>query len=198
MIHETRLVSLGEGVDCGPMMRTFPWVVALVSVVATQAGAQSFSNRSLGLGLGYISIVSDVEPIKYAVPVVLEGGYYIDAGFETYLRVPLMLAYSAVGVGPAGEGGLVVGTGGQLGIRYLFLEESIRPYVGAHLSGLYFFRDSALGPNFQFGPGVTGGVEFFVGESISVGGRGFFDLFITLNAPVRFAVGGGVSVSTYF
>ncbi len=182
-------------------MRTpLPYAMAVVAVLtAAEVKAQSYGNRTIGLGFGYTSIQSDVEPIKWAIPITLEGGYYIESGFDIYLRIPLMMAYTAVGLGPSGtSGGLVIGTGGQFGIRYLFLEESLRPYAGLHLSGIYFFRDSALGPNFQFGPGVSAGLEYFVGESISVGARGFFDFFIVLNAPVRFALGGGLAVTTYF
>ena len=185
-------------------------VIAAVAVLAAAEGrAQSFGNKSLGLGLGFLGLNGgDREPVKWAFAATLEGELYIDSGFQAYLRIPFMLAHQDCCVADStlrnGEG-LVIGTGGQLGVRYMFLEEAIRPYVGLHLSGLYFAREgetyadgSAVTGNFQFGPGVCAGIDFFVAESISLGARAFFDLYIVLNAPVRFAGGGNLVVSTYF
>lgn len=192
------------------MRKTLPMVVAAVAVLAaSECRAQSFGNKSLGLGAGFLGLNGgDREPVNWAFSATLEGELYIDSGFQAYLRIPFMLAHQSCCVtgsaAPLREG-LVIGTGGQLGVRYMFLEEAIRPYVGLHMSGLYFARDgatyadgSALTGNFQFGPGVCAGIDFFVAESISLGARGFFDLYIVLNAPVRFAGGGNLVVATYF
>jgi outer membrane protein len=158
----------------------------------------SFNNRYIGLSVGYTSLNARFEPVKSILPISLEAGFYIDSGFEAYLRVPLNIAYSEFGVAADGSGGWLLGTGGQLGLRYLFSEEDLRPWVGLHVSGIYFFREAAIGAPFLFGPGVNGGIEYFVGESISIGARGFADFFIELNKGVRFSVGGAAYVSVYF
>lgn len=161
----------------------------------------SFANRSLGLGVSGFRLLGEESGVDWGIPLTLEGGYYIENGFDLYLRVPLMLLYQKFGFGPdQSAGGLILATGGQFGVRYLFMEESLRPYVNLHLAGIYFFRDGAAFnlPNFFAGPGVGAGVDYFVGESISIGARAYFDLFITLNAAPRFAIGGGINAATYF
>ena len=50
------------------------------------------------------------------------------------------------------------GTGGHAGVRYLFMEESVRPYAALHLSVLVLFTQPAA---LAFvGPGATFGVRF--------------------------------------
>ncbi len=184
-------------------MRTILSTVVLCAALglSTEASATaSFANRSLGLGFGAFSLQPNgADIISWGLPITLEGGYYIENGFDLYLRVPLMLLSQRTGFGPdKSSPGVILATGGQFGVRYLFLEESVRPYVMLQLAGLYLFRDSSLGNNFYAGPGVGVGVDFFVADSISLGVRGTFDLFITLNAPTLFSVGGGVNATTYF
>lgn len=171
--------------------------LGLWTAVPAQAGTGSFANRSLGLSVGGFKFMGENELIDWGLPASLEGGYYLGDGFDLYLRVPLMLLYQKFGVTAANGPGLIFATGGQFGLRYLFLEEDLRPYVNLHLAGLYFFRDQALG-NFLFGPGGGAGLDYFVGESVSIGARGYFDLFINLNQPLRFAIGGQAYVTTYF
>lgn len=171
--------------------------VGLLTAGAAQAGTGSFANRSLGLSLGGFVFNGENELIDWGVPLTLEGGYYVGSGFDVYLRVPLMILKQKAFVTDTGGPGYIFATGGQFGVRYLFLEEDIRPYVNLHLAGLYFFRDQALG-NFFAGPGFGAGLDYFVGESVSLGARGYFDLFLNLNQPVRYAVGGQVVVTTYF
>lgn len=182
------------------MRKTLTMVVlglGLMTAVPAQAGTGSFANRSLGLSLGGFKFMGENELIDWGLPIALEGGYYLGDGFDLYLRVPLMLLYQKAFVTSGGGAGLVFATGGQFGMRYLFLEEDIRPYVNIHLAGLYFFRDQALG-NFFFGPGAGGGLDYFVGESVSIGARAYFDMFINLNQPLRFAIGAQAYVTTYF
>jgi outer membrane protein W len=178
-------------------------VLCLSLLAATQASASaSFANRSLGIGVGGFRLLGDDQQlIDYGVPITLEGTYYIESGFDLYARIPLMLLYQRQGVTSSGGGGLVLATGGQVGFRYFFSEENLRPYIGLHLAGLYVFRDSALAggrANFMFGPGVGVGLDLFVADSISIGVRAYTDMFITLNAPVAFSLGGALNACTYF
>lgn len=188
------------------MRKTFSsWVVLVGVLFAAQAHASaSFANRNLGLGVSGFAIVGDSTAIgiDWGVPITLEGGFYIDSGFELFLKVPLLFAQQKFGVTQNDGPGIVIASGGQFGVRYLFLEESIRPYVSLHLAGLYFIRDEKLNAgrlnNFFAGPGAALGVDFFVGESISLGIRAYTDMYLTLNKPVNFAVGGGAYATTYF
>jgi outer membrane protein len=165
------------------------------------AAAGSFANREVGLGVsGFALLPTGADLVSWGLPITLEGGFYLENSLSLYLRVPLMLLQQKQGFGPNGESpGTIVATGGQFGLRYLFLEEAIRPYLMLHLAGLYLFRDSArYGPNFYAGPGAGFGIDFFVAESVSLGLRATADLYITLNAPVLFSLGGGAYVTTYF
>lgn len=173
------------------MRRTFPAIaVMVVGLWAMEARAQ-YANRSLGLGFGAMSINAENEPVKWALPITLEGGLYIENGFEAYVRIPLMILNQAP-LTPA----LIVGTGGQVGARYLFLEEDIRPWAGLEVAFLYIFRSELQSAFFGLGPAV--GLDYFVTDTVSIGARGFFDIYITLNAPVRVCFGGALSVATHF
>ncbi len=181
-----------------------PLLLAFSLAWASPAHASaSFANRSLGLGLSGFKFIGDGDLVDFGLPISLEGSYYIDSGFVLFLNASVTFFYQRKFVLPGGEGGLVLGGGGQVGLRYLFLEENIRPFVDLYAAVLGIGRDETLqgtgtAPKVFGGPGVAAGVDFFVAESISVGPRAFVDLFITLNFPPRFALGGQVNVATYF
>jgi outer membrane protein len=176
-------------------------VVGLLAATEANASA-SFANRNLGLGVSGFGILGAGQSvgIDWGVPITLEGGFYIESGFEVFLRIPLMFAYQKFGVTASGGPGIVIASGGQFGLKYMFLEESIRPFVTLHVAGLYFIRDAAtvMLNNFFLGPGVSAGVDFFVAESISLGVRTYLDMYWTLNLPPNFALGAGACVTTYF
>lgn len=175
-------------------------LTAVLLVGSSGFASASYANRSVGLGLGGFKLLGDnSELISWAVPLHIEGTYYIENGFDLYLKLQGMLMYQSALVGPMGEGGLVVGGGGQFGVRYFFSEESLRPFVGVHVSYLYINRaSSALGDKNYAGVGAQGGIDYFVGESVSIGARAYLDLYYTLNKPLLFALGGAASVSVYF
>lgn len=185
-------------------MRTASTLALTLVLAASTAHATSFANRGLGLGIGFMKIISDDSTVpEFCVPLWLEGSYYAENGFDVYVRIPLALASVKVGAATASGAGLVVATGGQAGVRYLFMEETLRPFVSLHLSGIYVIRPTGMGgidvgSNLLVGPGVGAGVEYFVSDSISLQARGFFDWFIALNAPQRFSVGGTLTAATYF
>lgn len=179
------------------------WLLAAGLLFSTNALATaSFANRNIGLGVSGFTILGDATAvaIDWGVPITLEGGMYLDSGFELFLKIPFLFAQQKFGVTANNGPGVVIGSGGQFGVKYMFLEESIRPYVDLHLAGLYFVRDSAATGlnNFFLGPGVGVGCDFFIAESVSVGARGYFDLYITLNKPLSMALGGGAYVTVYF
>lgn len=171
-------------------MRSF---VLLVFAVAGLWGASAhaqFANRSLGVSLGYMSINAD-PTLDFAFPLTLESSLYIENGFETTLRVPLMILAEKI------SGRQLIAAGGNLGIRYLFSEEQLRPYLGADLVYLHIFRESSATTNL-FGVGPHAGIDYFAGESVAIGARAFVSLFLALNTQVTSALGAQAVVSTYF
>ena len=175
------------------------WIAVLGMLVAGEAHAQ-FANRSLGAGVGYVKLfggssVTGATGVDYALPLTLEGSLYIENGFDIFARVPLMLVSVTSGAATASGAGLVFGTGGHLGVRYLFSEENLRPYAGIELAGYVLLAQTTV---VFIGPGVVAGVDYFIADTVSIGARGFFDLFIELNVPLRPALGAGASVAVYF
>ena len=171
-------------------------VLTLAVLLAGTAHAQ-FAHRSFGGGVSFVKFTggSATTGLDFAIPVALEGSLYIENGFDVYLQVPLMIVRVKAG-GPRSDGtGEVFGTGGHLGVRYLFLQETIRPYAGLELAGVVLLTN----PTVIFaGPGASAGIDWFVADTISLGARGFFDLFLELNAPLRPSFGGGLSFAAYF
>lgn len=176
------------------------WVAVLGMLVAGQAHAQ-FANRSLGGGIGFIKLFgggsqrAGVTGVDFAVPLTIEGSLYIENGFDIYAHVPLMLVNVTSGAATTSGRGLIFGTGGHLGVRYLFSEETLRPYVGLEAAAFVLLAQTTV---VLGGGGVIAGVDYFVADTVSIGARGFFDLFIELNVDPRPAVGGAVSVAIYF
>ncbi len=172
------------------MRQTLCLMVALCAVLGSSEAHAQFANRSLGLGFGFTRFEAD--SISFGLPITLEGTLYIEDGFDLFLRIPLMILNQSP-LTPA----LILATGGQFGARYLFMEETLRPWAGAEVSFLYIFRSGDQGAAF-FGPGIAGGVDYFVTDTVSLGARANFDLFIALNVPVRPTYGIGINVHTYF
>jgi outer membrane protein len=158
---------------------------------APDATAQ-YANRSLGVGAQATTSI-DHAP-QWAV--TLEGSAYIESGFDLFLRVPLLITNTPVGAATPSGGGQVFGTGGSLGIRFLFLEERIRPFVGIQLSGLVLFTQPVV--DYSVGPGASVGTDFFVSQAVSIGLRASYDLLIELNKPLRHNFGAGLNVAAIF
>ncbi len=177
-------------------MRSTTLILAVLFAGTAQA---QFANRSFGGGVSFVKFIGGdaATGVNFAVPLTLEGSLYIENGFDLYAQVPLMIVDVASGADRPGHGaGQVFGTGAHLGARYLFLQESIRPFVGLELAS--FVLITAPDPKVFFGPGASAGLDWFVSDTISVGARGFFDLFFELNLPVRPTFGGGLNFAAYF
>jgi outer membrane protein len=178
-------------------MRKLFGVTAVVGLLFAGDAHAQFANRSLGGGLGFIKLFGGGggTGVDFAVPLSLEGTLYIENGFDVFAQIPLMVV-STTTIQAGEKGHLVFGTGGHLGVRYLFLEETIRPYAGLELAGFVLITNPS--PVVFIGPGAVAGIDFFVGDTVSIGVRTFFDLFIELNVSPRPAFGGVFSVATYF
>jgi outer membrane protein len=171
-------------------------LVGGVLCAASASASASFSNHSIGLSVSGFKLLGATAPANWGVPIALEGGLYLENGFEAFIHVQGMILQVKNGAETANGMGSIFGFGGHLGVRYLFLEESIRPYVSLQVAVL----GMATTPAVQgfVGPGVSAGVDFFVNESISVGARATVDLFWWLNLNPSFGVGGGLYATTYF
>lgn len=167
----------------------------VIALLASATAHAQFANRRIGL---------EVSPMRFTdrelttgLMAVLDGAVYLDNGFELGLRVPFAMFLT----GQSNQQRL--GTGGQAYARYLFLQESLRPWIDLEVDVLYIFRDSTDGsPNEQVfaGPGASAGLEYFLTNEVSIGARAMFTLYFGVNnsAPVRPSYGGTASVQVYF
>ncbi len=174
----------------------------LVLVVALLGGFEAraqFANKSLGLELGGFSF--NDRNMTVGICAQLEGTFYVESGFEIGIRVPF--AWMLTRTPPQ-----LFGTGGQLHFRYLFSEESLRPYVGLAIDVLVIIgnpdpsgSDSQSGnKTVFFGPQAFAGLEYFVSDSIAIGARGFFTGHIAVNNQNAFrpTFGGYAGMHVYF
>jgi outer membrane protein len=173
----------------------------LVLVVALLGGMEAqaqFANKRLGFELGGFSF-NDAE-VTAGIAVQLEGNYYIENGFDVGIRVPAILMLTKT------SNKQEFGTGGQLYFRYLFSEESVRPYAGLAIDVLVILRNSVnadtQGANQQvfWGPQAFGGLDYFVVDTVSIGARAFFTAHIAINNRNVFrpTFGGFANVHFYF
>mgnify|MGYP007112205719 CR=1 FL=1 len=181
-----------------------PLLVAAVLCGAAPSFGQTFANRYLGLGVSVVKLLGNSPSLDVFVPISIEGGWYLENGFEFYARPQFFITRVLQGAqqsdGSVGAG-IVVGGGGQVGVRYLFLEESIRPYIGLHASLVVLATAPAA--SFIPGPGVNVGVDFFVADSVSIGLRVPVDLYLQFNTNgqdviATVGLGGTANVLFYY
>ena len=165
-------------------MRSLLISAVLLSAAVSRA---EFSNHSLGLG----PQVTWVEPARSVMwGLSLEYSKYLESSFEVFGRVPILIAEP-----PGGEGLRVFGTGASLGVRYLFIEGTVQPWVGLQLTGVVLIGEPV---SWFLGPGATLGLDWVLTESWAVGARFAYDAFIRLNDPWRHQLGGTLTVSVLF
>lgn len=179
------------------MRKTRFGLVLFLMLAGTQAHAQ-FSNRRIGFELGGLKF--DDSEVVGGPSVQLEGTFYIENGFDVGLRVPFTLFLT----NQANKQRF--GTGGQLYGRYLFSEESLRPYAGLALDVVVIIRqasenssDPTSGNQMVFwGPQAFAGLDYFIADTVSIGARGFFTLFIGINNRQAIRPGGGGYAAVHF
>ncbi|MFP2911625.1 hypothetical protein ACLESD_42690 [Pyxidicoccus sp. 3LFB2] len=162
---------------------------ALALLGAAPAHAQ-FANRSLGLSLGYMDF-NNTNGLENALFLGIDASLYIESGFE----VVSLSKISFPKDNTSGQDRRVVGLAPSLGLRYLFSEESIRPYLGTDISYLIVFKNTVS--NFVgIGPNV--GIDFFVSDSVSVGLRGQYNIYIALNEQTQNSIALSAGAAAYF
>lgn len=172
-------------------MRTYLCAFGLLAALLGAAPAHAqFSNRSLGLSLGYMDFkkTAGLEGTPF---FGLEGSLYIENGFEVVSLSKLLFPVDTY----ATPEKRVIGLAPSLGIRYLLMEESIRPYIGTDVSYLIVFKDSVS--NFV-GLGPNAGVDFFVTDTVSLGVRAQYNFYLALNEDTQTSLTGSVGVAAYF
>jgi outer membrane protein len=177
----------------GEGMKAFFWS-SLLAVLCMAVPAQAqYANRSLGVSFGAFSFnADDMSAVRWGLMPALEGSLYIENGWDIGVQVPVMILFDS----DTKRQYLSIIT--NFSFRYLFMEEYIRPYLGAQ--GGFSFHIQRKENNSWFGGniGPIAGVDFFISESVSIGPRLFATFYLTLNEPVRYSFGGVVSVHTYF
>lgn len=163
--------------------------VILLGVLWAPAAQAQFANRSLGLSVGYIDLDNTVQ-IDSGIPIAFDASLYIEGGFDFVVSVPLMILREPV------TGRQVIGTAPSTGFRYLFSEETVRPYVQADLSYLHVFRPEFTS-NFV-GIGPAAGIDVFVADTVSIGAKGMLTFYLALNEPVQQSFGAMFGAKTYF
>jgi outer membrane protein len=155
---------------------------------AAPAHAQ-YDNSSLGLSLGYMDF-NRTAGLEGGFFVGFDASLYIESGFEAVSLTKLTFPRD-----PA-TGKRIIGLAPSLGLRYLLLEETFRPFVGTDISYLLVFRESSTGQYVGLGPNV--GFEYFVGDSVSVGLRGQYNFYIALNEKTQTSLTFGATAAAYF
>jgi outer membrane protein len=171
-------------------MRSYLHALGILAalLVAAPSYAQ-FANRSLGLSAGYMNF-NGTASLNSTVFLGFDASLYIESGFEVVSLTKIAFPEDPI------SGKRVLGLAPSLGIRYLFIEESIRPYVGADLSYLHVFKDQ--GESNFVGIGPNAGIEFFVSDSISLGVRAQFNAYLSLSERVQTSLILSAGASVYF
>jgi len=171
-------------------MRSFLPALALTAALlaVTPAHAQ-FANHSLGLSAGYMNF-NNTASLSSTVFIGFDASLYIEGGFEVVSLTKLSFPKDPI------TGRRVVGLAPSLGVRYLLLEETIRPYIGADLSYLHVFKES--GESNFVGIGPNAGLEIFVTDSVSLGARAQFNAYLSLNERVQTSLMFSGTAAVYF
>ena len=195
----------------------------VVVVGAAPAGAQYFRNNGIGIQLGWKGLGSTIDGLtglkiwNMTDQVTVGAGYFTAIGYNLWFDI----LQADIGIGSerivsGREPGPIFSFSGTSGVRYQFLEERIRPYIGAHIQYLQIISvtpnpeipTNALTGTAPFWVGLrgTGGVEYYLADEVSI--LAHLDLagFVGLNSPppngaqtyVLPQVSGGLHANIYF
>jgi outer membrane protein len=186
-------------------MRAWIWAGLLGALLASSEARAQFQNKSLGVSVGYLNPLSTGGgSIAFGIPFGVTFSYYLDNHFELVVEADGIVARQGDPIN-SNIWGLSVT---PVGVRYLFLEETLRPYVGLDASYLYFFSPqstsagvtSVLGSDGSrdfVGVGPTAGIDYFISDTVTVGLKARFNVYISLNS-IQESFDASVRVATYF
>ncbi|MFN7135311.1 MAG: hypothetical protein ACK4N5_24770 [Myxococcales bacterium] len=147
-------------------------LAACVLLGGADAFAQ-FKNHTIGFEAGYMVVGRSLGASSGPV-IGIDSSLYIENGFDLFFRVAagihedLLARSNSVGFFPA------------MGVRYLFSEEHLQPFLGANLAFMHFFGSPNLPPAlFSVSPNV--GLSYYFTEDFSVGLQAEYHLILSLN-----------------
>jgi outer membrane protein len=173
-------------------MRRWLCLGGMCTLFLVSPARAQFANKSLGLQAGFLNLTGVSNALDFGIPIGLAGSIYIENGFDVVAHIGIMVVHDKV----LNQNVLAL-DGPALGVRYLFMEESIRPFAGMDISFLNIFGNANQQNTAFAGLGPNAGVEFFVSDSISIGLIARFNLYISLN-EVWESFGANAQVATYF
>lgn len=185
------------------MRNLYGLVLAVALGLGAKAQAQ-FANKSLGLEVGLLDLGGLSSGYnKLAIPLALNGSLYLESHWELTAHLG-GLFYQL----PAGPKPNRAALDGAIGVRYLFLEETFRPYIGFGITPLWLVGASASADGASTGLAVdaplylglyaSAGMEYFVGTSVSLGLKLQYSEYASLNDGFKFSVGAVGYVAAYF
>lgn len=171
-------------------MRAFTCAIAVMAGLLWGGVAHAqFQNHTLGLSLGYMKLDTGAG-LGHGWPLGLEASTYIDSGWEAIAHLEVMILTQS----PSDR--QVIGLSPTLGIHYLFTQEDFRPYAGIGVTYLHIFADTGVENYFGLAPNI--GFDWFTSDSISIGLRAQYNLYLALNEPVENAFTIAFQAKTYF
>ena len=173
-------------------MKAFFWSSLLLGLCFAVPAQAQYDNHRMGAGAGAMYFAArDKNAVWGFVPLAPEYSLYIENGFDVGLQVPLVILYDT-----ENNNRQYFAMGLSANFRYLIMEETLRPYVGAQLGGIYIFGRAERSFFFDIGPMV--GIDFFVSDAWSLGPRLFANLHWALNERLRYSIGMFFTFHTYF
>lgn len=171
-------------------MRKFLCILGFtLALLGAEPAQAQFANRSLGVSMGFMNF-QRTAGLDAGAFVGLDASLYLENGFEM-----VSLTKIAFPRDPATDK-RVVGLAPSLGMRYLFMEEELRPFVGADLSYMLIFKSGSTPQYVGLGPNA--GVEYFVSESVSIGARAQYNFYIALNEETQTSLTLSGGIAAYF
>jgi outer membrane protein len=164
-------------------------VLALCAMIGGGAAHAQFANRAVGFTVGYLQLNDNI--INRAVPVGLMGTVYLEDGWEATGRVHGLIVTLLNGL-------QAFAVDGGLGVRYLFLQEQFRPYVGVEISYFQLLGDGAGALLNYVGASPAAGFDFMIGPQFSIGPRAQVNVFWMLNRSLNVAYSATAEAAFYF
>jgi len=171
-------------------MRNALAYLAVVAALSAPPALAQFQNRSIGASVGYLDL-QRTAGLSWGVPLGIHATTYFDSHIEGTLYALGMLAQEPVSKLYSFGGTM------QMGVRYLFMQEFLRPYVG--VEGSYLGVFGATGSYSQFvGVGPMAGIDYFINDNLTLGVRAQYNLYILLNAWPQTSFGLTLEVATWY
>ncbi len=190
---------------------------------AQPAEAQFFRNNGISVLTGWKGLGSTFDELSGSKIWNMSDQGSIGMGYFTALGYQLWFDILQAEIGMGAERivtgrqpGPIFSFSGTSGVRYIFLEERIRPFVGAHVQYLQIIPvvenpeipTNAFTGNAPFwvGARLSGGCEFFIMDEVSILAHLGMAGFTGLNTPPPGGVqtfvlpmaNGGINANIYF